>query len=821
MCVLGLCISGAFMMVRAQTSNPSASSAPASDEGQAAILDDVHAVAAPPSSATSDASQPAADSDNSETVQPAVAKPVSVRRLPPRPLPAQPIVSEPVADKSVQINAAATSSVVSFIPVTYFTPVTAFKAPPSDISSIPDVSASVINAVSQPVSPVAPPEPVPDAASQAGSPQPDSRPPPVDTAASANPAPSPELAPGTSQAPVTAAEAASSVPEEPLPQSGKGGPAGAKPFTSILDSIAGPDGAAEAAGSSSDNAAPDASSAAASPSANVTVNLISLMVKRGLITKDDAGDLIAQAQKEAAAAQATAAQVAAAAPGGSGGSTEGGEGNEGDSVSVNYIPDTVRQQMQSEIEQDVMNTARNENWATPRSFPTWASRMTFFGDTRFRFEDLLYPKGNANNGSFFNFNSINTGPPLNNIPGTPTPFYNVDQNRDRVRLRARFGVDVALDDGFTTGLRLGTGSDDNPDTENQTLGGTTNNGEQGGEFGKYSIWLDRAFIKYRYGNDPDRNFSATVGRFENPFMHTSMIYADDLGFDGAMVQGTYKVAEGVKPFATVGAFPVFNTDLNFASTNPAKYGSEDKWLYAGQVGTDWMITPDYSVKGAVAYYDYETVQGKLSDPFIPLTSSDQGNTDDSRPSFAQNGNTYFPIRNIDNSTAANNFGAADQYQYYGLASAFRELALTGQFDVSKFDPFHIQLTGEVVKNLAFNQSSINAVAINNLGSNGSFNGGDTGYMVRMLLGAPSLLKQWDWNVAMSYRYVESDATVDAFTDADFGGILTGTNLQGYTIGGNVALSPRVWLGLRWMSADAIAGPTYKNDLFQFDINSKF
>jgi hypothetical protein len=69
--------------------------------------------------------------------------------------------------------------------------------------------------------------------------------------------------------------------------------------------------------------------------------------------------------------------------------------------------------------------------------------------------------------------------------------------------------------------------------------------------------------------------------------------------------------------------------------------------------------------------------------------------------------------------------------------------------------------------------------------------------------------------------VQSDSTVDGFTDSDFGSVLAGTNLKGYTIGGNVALGHRVWAGLRWMSADAIAGPTYHNDLMQFDLNAKF
>ena len=69
------------------------------------------------------------------------------------------------------------------------------------------------------------------------------------------------------------------------------------------------------------------------------------------------------------------------------------------------------------------------------------------------------------------------------------------------------------------------------------------------------------------------------------------------------------------------------------------------------------------------------------------------------------------------------------------------------------------------------------------------------------------------------RYVESDAVIDGFCDSDFGG--GGTNLKGFTVGGGLGLSSRVWLGLQWMSGDSIAGPTFKDDIIQFDINAKF
>jgi len=111
--------------------------------------------------------------------------------------------------------------------------------------------------------------------------------------------------------------------------------------------------------------------------------------------------------------------------------------------------------------------------------------------------------------------------------------------------------------------------------------------------------------------------------------------------------------------------------------------------------------------------------------------------------------------------------------------------------------------------------------VNNNSSSGTFDGGNKGYDVRLNLGAPALEKLWDWNVDVAYRYIQSDAVVDAFTDSNFGGYLSGTNLKGYILGANLAFSPRVSSGLRFMEADAIAGPPLSTDTIQVDINAKF
>ena len=548
------------------------------------------------------------------------------------------------------------------------------------------------------------------------------------------------------------------------------------------------------------------------PSLNLTVNLINRLVERGVLTKKDAEDLLRQAQEDVTRAQeAAAAKVAPTPP-----------PPAEDEVRVTYVPEVVKAQIRNEIKEEVMNQAREEHWAAPNNMPEWVDRFRLFGDLRVRYEGDFYPSGNDNTGAFPNFNAINTGPPFD-VTGTVfSPQINADQDRNRFRLRARAGAAVTLGDGMTVGLRVATGEDNSPVTTNQTLG--VANQRQGGNFSKFDIWLDRAFISYEVGGTPEGDFLVEVGRFDNPFFSTTMIWDDDLGFDGLAVRGRYEVVKGITPFAVAGAFPVFNTDLNFSTNRPDKFPSEDKYLYGGQAGVTWVINKDFTLKGATAYYYFDDVAGRLSDPFVPLTTSDNGNTDDSRPAFAQKGNTYFPIRNII-PTADNNFGTTKQFQYFGLATSFHELAVTGRLDFSHYDPVHFALEGEFVTNLAFDAGRINQIAVNNRGPDtaagtpGPFDGGNDAFIIQLLAGAPALEKRWDWNVAAGYRYVESDALVDGFVDSDFG--LGGTNLKGYTLSASVALSPHFWATLRWMSANSIVGPTFKNDIVQFDLNARF
>jgi hypothetical protein len=388
-------------------------------------------------------------------------------------------------------------------------------------------------------------------------------------------------------------------------------------------------------------------------------------------------------------------------------------------------------------------------------------------------------------------------------------------------------MDFAMSENFSSGFRVATGSNNSPVSTNQGMGVANSATQgQGGNFSKYAIWLDRAFMRYDFAVTEAIKSTAWAGRFENPFFSTRLTWDDDLGFDGAALTTKANVTENFALFGTGGAFVVYNTDFNFSSNQPEKFASYDKYLFGGQAGFEWKIGDDIKWKTAAAIYYFYNIEGELSDPYTPLTVNDASNTDNSRPSFAQKGNTYMAIRDIV-PDASNDFGAINQWQYYGLATKFTELALTSQIDYDGFEPVRVSLIGEYVQNLAFNQDDINAIAVNNrsaldedgLSDIGIFDGSPYGWFVDLRVGTQALAKRWDWLVSVGYRWLGSDSVVDGFTDSDFGG--GGTNMQGFTAAGFLSLSENVYLGLRWMGSESITGPQYDTNIFYLELNSKF
>jgi len=256
-----------------------------------------------------------------------------------------------------------------------------------------------------------------------------------------------------------------------------------------------------------------------------------------------------------------------------------------------------------------------------------------------------------------------------------------------------------------------------------------------------------------------------------------------------------------------------------------KIKSRDKYLYGAQLGLKLALSEESSAQFAVAYYYFDKLNSERSAGCLTLVADDPCSSDQSRAGFSQGGNTQFAIRDVQ--VDANN-PDGPQFQYFGLAAPFRELAWTGRIDLWHGGGIRTVLTGEYVYNLAYRESRVLALGpVNNFGASetglpddvGTYSGGRHGYAVNLLTGYPLIRERGQWNVEGGYRHVESDAVVDAFTDSDFH--LGGTNAQGYTLFARYGIGRDVWLTGRWLSATEITGAPFAVDVLQLDLQARF
>ena len=138
----------------------------------------------------------------------------------------------------------------------------------------------------------------------------------------------------------------------------------------------------------------------------------------------------------------------------------------------------------------------------------------------------------------------------------------------------------------------------------------------------------------------------------------------------------------------------------------------------------------------------------------------------------------------------------------------------GGMDWAAFDPTHVMLSADYVKNLGYDQAEITQRT-----GLAAPDPKITGYQVVLAVGAPKIRQRGDWQASVAYKYLEADAVLDALTDSDFH--LGGTNAKGYTIAGSYGVDNNTWLSLRWLSTDQIEGAPLSIDTLQIDVNARF
>jgi hypothetical protein len=391
----------------------------------------------------------------------------------------------------------------------------------------------------------------------------------------------------------------------------------------------------------------------------------------------------------------------------------------------------------------------------------WAKRIRFGGDMRLRYQGDFFEEQNAN---FLDPSKL------------PDKVVYPQTERHRGRIRVRVNAEAQINDQIKTAVRLSTGNEEDPVSTNDTLGDYMN---------KDSVVFDQAYVQWQ----PTKELAAWGGRIPNPWFYTDLVWDSDLNFEGLAATYNRQFNENLSGFLTLGAFQIDE----FADT------TEDKYLYASQAGFNFRFMEGYQLKLAVAYYDYDNIVGKSD------TTTGAALTGYTAPQYLQKGNTLFYL-DPDNSLL-------------GLASDFQEINVTGSFDVGFFDPVHIILSGDFVKNIGYDKDEVAA----RIFGHDTYKLGDVeedeGYMVGLSVGYPKIQDRGQWLAFLKYKYLEADAVLDAYTDSDFH--LGGTNAKGWVLGGSLGLSENVWLDLRWLSSDEIKGPQFSVDTLQVDLNVKY
>jgi hypothetical protein len=357
--------------------------------------------------------------------------------------------------------------------------------------------------------------------------------------------------------------------------------------------------------------------------------------------------------------------------------------------------------------QDLSNEAGQTNLVNASKWKLSDSikNISLYGDFRGRFE-----QNNAENSQYF--------------------------DRNRYRYRVRLGTVVSLPANFDVNLRLASG---NPQVNpgGTLVGGqpiTANTDLNSLESRKF-VWVDVAYARWTPIKNSDWTVSGLIGKMDNPFLLSNMIWDYDINPEGGAFQIAYNLTDK-QALKANGAFFVLdelnqgyvspNTLLTGTNAPPAAAPSHDPYMYGAQALWESKWTPKFETSLGVAAFDIvykESLSARVQ-----------------------------PFYNSGNSRDANGFLKYNMNPIIGTASA------TYKLDSFPFyaGQFPIKVMGEYLDNPG-------APANNKA------------YRAGVTFGKAGRKRAWE----ISYRYqrLEADAWFDALVDDDNGAFYATGNPQ--------------------------------------------
>jgi hypothetical protein len=343
------------------------------------------------------------------------------------------------------------------------------------------------------------------------------------------------------------------------------------------------------------------------------------------------------------------------------------------------------QQLREESDKDFTKA-----YAAKSGMAEWVSALKFSGDVRGRYE---------------NFTSDN----------------NAFVSQDRFRYRLRFGVTATLADDFEAGFRL---------TSSQQTGGSGGNaGAFGGDpisgnttFGdngsKKFIYIDQAYGKWSPLKGPYLSGSVTVGKMENPFVFSDMVFDADYTPEGFALQSAYR-------FNDVHTVQLIGGGFVLDEIGTGAGASSDPYLFGGQARLDsaWSdkLKSTAGVAGLVIGSEENLLNGS-----VPNVNRGNTRTGTTAPQYEFN-----PI--IADAAVTYSFGSAPLYA----------------------GPFPVKVGGDYMINPAAPRSADNYA-----------------YSAGITFGKAG--KRHTWEASYTWKYLGANAWWEELVDSDFGAYYGGT-----------------------------------------------
>lgn len=373
----------------------------------------------------------------------------------------------------------------------------------------------------------------------------------------------------------------------------------------------------------------------------------------------------------------------------------------------------------------------------------------------------------------------------------------MDRNRFRYRLRA--GLTYTLTDDFEVGFRLSSSDPASGGVSGgDPISGNTTFQDNGS---KKFVYLDLAYGKWspHFGNLTN---AVTVGKMENPFVFSDMVFDHDYTPEGLANVATYGINDQHVLRLAAAAFVV--DEVKLSSNDPMVYGAQLRWDAA------WTQPNKY--------------------PGISTTLGVAALNLSGAANLASAGSTNNILKTSVATWQVPNQNAGNTYMVLpgnavGLAYRYNPFVVDGAvtFTLAKMPgygaAFPIRVAGEYMQNPAAPSDN-------------------EAYSVGVTFGKAG--KKHLWEVGYRYKELQADAWYEELVDSDFGAYYTGnsaqspgggadykagTNIRGHIIKAGYSPFDSVTFNVTYFLAETIRGVAPGGDgmtgRLQVDANWKF